>query len=856
MTNNWTAIQKAFDELSLLSGKQRESALEKLRTNDPEVYKEVADLLGQEFQLHSIFGNNPFGDWSFFEDEGLINSIVGPYRLTKLLGYGGMGSVFLAEREDKEFDQEVAIKLVRPRKYSEATVNRFKEERQILAKLNHPNIGRLYDGGSMDDGRMYFTMEYLPWQDVEAYIEEKKPSLTDRLNLFKSIAHGIGHAHSQLVLHLDIKPKNILVSEKGNPKILDFGISQRFLSSEEKPNIETDVIPTDNRYTMAFASPEQLNNSAVSTQSDIYSLGSLLYFLITDQLPFGKNDTTREAYLENVMSGKFIPPSHVASKNRDLLKTDLDAICKKALSLDPTERYASVDLFIRDIENFQIGLPISILEEDRIYRFKKFIKRNKIIATLSTIAMATIIGLTIYYTINLTKERNIAIAESAKSQTLTEMLTEIFSLANPYENQGAQITVESLLDNGAANLENKFNNEPEIKASLMTILGQVYNGVNNYEKGDSLIQLALDLNLNTPNISSKNLSLSYYEAANSNHDLGNFDLATSYIKKADSLYQIVKRQNISQYDPFHQANIYHLKINNFDQMGYFAQADSLIPSYLNLIEENAIGNDQRFADALLICGSVKRHMGKFEEARIFYKKCLTMQEALHDAPHSELAITLNHLTSLYYNTGEYEKGIETGKESLKQRKAIFGTNHRETVASASNLARIYSANGNVDKALNNYVEILEILKTIYKEPHPYHVAIMSTIGHIYRNKKNYDEAIRHYDLATLTMEKIGGDKNPRMIIPLLGGKGILYLAKNQFATAKIFLSEALSTCKNAYGDDHPETTGNQYLLGKCLFKMGEKEKGMELLELAQSKYQVNSEKWKVQLADIKELLAQ
>jgi len=856
MAGDWTAIQKAFDEISLLTGKQRATALELLREEQPAIAQEVADLLGQEFELHSIFGNNPFGDWSFFEDEGLINSVVGPYRLTKLLGYGGMGSVFLANREDQEFDQEVAIKLVRPRKYSEATVQRFKEERQILAKLNHPNIGRLYDGGSMEDGRMYFTMEYLPWQDLEAYIEERKPSLNERLDLFKKIAAGISYAHSQMVLHLDIKPKNILVSDKGVPKILDFGISQRFFSAEEKLNVETTVQPSDNRYTLAFASPEQLNKSEVSTRSDIYGLGGLLYFLITDQLPFGKNDTTREAYLENVMSGKFIPPSQASIENQKALRTDLDAICEKALALSPDERYASVDLLLRDINNYQSGLPISILENDRSYRLNKFIKRNRYAVLFGGLALASIIGLTAYYTATLTKERNFAISESEKSQTLTKMLTDIFSYANPYENQGETLTAEKLLDSGASKLESQLNDQPSTKASLMTILGQAYNGINNYEKGDSLLKLALDLNLSTPNVPTKNLALSYYEAASSNHDLGNFELATTYVHKADSLYQTLKIDNETEWDPFVQANIYHLKVNNFDQTGYFYKADSIIPFMLPLIEDNVSGNDQRLADALLISGSVKRHLGKFEEARTYYERCLEMQEALHDPPHSDIAITLNHFTSLYYNTGEYDKGIVTGEESLRQRKSIFGLNHRETIASASNLARIYSDNGQSDKALESYSEILEILKVIYPDPHPYHVAIMSTIGHIYRKMENYDDAVEYYDLATITMEQMGGDRSPRMMIPLLGGKGILYLQRNQLSTAKIFLEEALVLCKKSYGEDHEETIGNQYLLGKCLVKMDKRNRGIELLKIAQSKYLKNEEKFPEQLADIKTLLAQ
>ena len=853
-TANWSAIQRAFDEVSLLTGKQRERALAQLKAEDEPVYQEVIELLSQESKLHHIFNNNPFGEWGFFEDEGLLNSQIGPYRLTQLLGYGGMGSVFLAAREDKEFEQEVAIKLVRPRKYSEATINRFKEERQILAQLHHPSIATLYDGGSMEDGRMYFTMEYLPWSNLEAYIEENNPSLEERLSLFKRIAAGIAYAHSQLVLHLDIKPKNILVGPDGTPKILDFGISQRFFSEKEALKMSTDIVPSDNRYTMAFASPEQLNKKQLSTQSDIYSLGGLLYYLISDNLPFGKNDTTREAYLENVMSGKFIPPSLVQKNTAKRLSSDMDAICKKTLALKPEDRYASVDQLIRDIKAYEKGYPISIREQENFYSLNKYINRNRTALSLAGIFLITLLGLTFYYTTSLATQRNIAIKESERSQQLMSFMSGIFSSANPYENQGDTISVGNYLEKSLLKLDEEFPNQPSTKAELLITLGQVYEGLNNYEKGDSLFEAAHTIIQAHPEIPNNLLIQSLYELANSKHDIGEYDLSIQLTKKTDSLYQIEKLNNKNNWDPLFQGRINMLQSNNYDINGQYATADSILTLTYPLISNNVTPPNQELADLLLMMGSTKRHRGEFDLAEKYYKECLAQQEQLHQPPNSEIAITLNHFASLHYNKGEYDKGIEYGERSYAQRLKIFGKNHRETMASLSNLARNYTAKGDYDNALARYKEIMDILNAIYPQTHPYHLAITSATGKIYRLQGDYDNAMRYYDQAGLFMKQLGQDNNHKAQMALLGGKALVYQAQKQYKLAKSFFEESLVHAIDAYGPDHHTTGSHQFMLGKCLWENGKQDEAKTYLEKAEKNLSLLKDKYKKQLEEIAEMM--
>ena len=856
-STQWKAVQVAFDQISILSGKQREEALLQLEKNDPVVHQEVNALLGEELRMHNIFGNNPFGDFNFFEDEGLLNSKIGPYRLVELLGYGGMGSVFLADRIDEEFEQKVAMKLVRPRKYTAATINRFREERQILSSLNHPNIGRFYDGGSMEDGRMYFTMEYLPWTNLQEYIEEKKPTLSQRLALFKGVASGIAYAHSQMVLHLDIKPKNILVSPEGEPKILDFGISQRFFADKEEHSVNTEVVPSDNRYTMAFASPEQLNKEKLSTQSDVYGLGGLLYYLISDQLPFGKNETTKEAYFENVMSGKFVLPSKATgdSKLSSRLKGDLDEICRKALKLKPADRYLSVDQMIRDVEAHQAAFPISVRRQESLYPLSRYVKRNRVALAFLGLFLTSIIGLTTYYTQSLAKQRNVAVYESQKSQQLMSFMAGIFSSSNPYENQGDTMSVGSYLDKSLLKLDTQFVDQLDTKAELLMTLGQVYNGLNNYEVGDSLLNTANQLILNNPHLPDSLLALSYYELANSKHDIGYYDEAGILVRSADSLYQIEKEKNTGAWHPVMQARMYMLMGNNHDQNGEFAAADSFFQLAYPLIKENVKAPNQELADVLLILGSVKRHLGFYDEAKKYYDECLEMQQALHTKPNSEIAITLNHFASLHFNQGEWDKAIEYGEESLKQRKQIFGKYHRETMASASNLARIYRQKGDFENAENRYLEIIDILLKIYPEPHPYHAAIYVNLANVSRNQKNYDKAIRYFDQADLVFIKIGNN-HPQAQLGLLGGKGMLYLEMKNYVVAESWLKQHLEMGTKMYREDHPNLASFNFYLGKCYYLLKQKNKAIPLLEAADKIMSKFPDRFSEEQKEVRSMLAE
>ncbi|MFK7923169.1 MAG: serine/threonine-protein kinase, partial [Bacteroidia bacterium] len=281
----WAIVSEQFHTLVDLPVREQRESLERLKIDHPAAYEPLLKLLAAESTLHPVLQTGSTHPWQVAEDETLVGTEIGIYRLIEHVGSGGMGSVFLAERTTEDFDRKEALKLIRPGGLQEESVRRFKQERQILANLTHPGIARLYDGGTTAEGRLYFTMEHVEGQDIITYLESRDAGLAERLALFHKVAEAISYAHSRLVLHLDLKPSNILVTEAGEVKILDFGVAERL--NEEEVSFSSELTEATHRYTLAYGSPEQLQGETLSTQSDIYTLGVLLYQILVGQLPFG-----------------------------------------------------------------------------------------------------------------------------------------------------------------------------------------------------------------------------------------------------------------------------------------------------------------------------------------------------------------------------------------------------------------------------------------------------------------------------------------------------------------------------------------------------------------------------------------
>ncbi len=526
---NWGKVKKILREVLEFEPRKRCEFLDKVAIT-AEIRAEVESLLALEAES-ADFMSLPITDFSkdfvaeVEESEiSLVGRKIGVYEITAELGFGGMGAIYLGERSDGKFSQRVAIKMLK-REFNVEKIRRsFKRERQIQAKLNHPNIATLLDAGTTDDGIPYLVMEYVEGLPIDRFCEEKNLSLNSRLKLFNKVCEAVSFAHRNLIIHRDLKPSNIFVTAEGEPKLLDFGIS-KLLDAENSE--EKTLVTAFGAMTPEYASPEQIKGETISTATDIYSLGVVLYKMLTGSLPYKFNGKTNGDFLKaitedeptapsksepsalaggssvgtRISQARENPPANADGSDRSKLKGDLDNIILKALSKEPERRYQTVEQFSADLWRHIDGLPIFARRATVSYRAAKFLGRNKLaVIAAGLIFLSLIIGFAVSLRqTNLAREAQRlsavetekAKAEQAKSEKITKFMSKIIGYANPaWYAEGAKLkgqarvidAIEDLRDK----IETEFANEPDVAAEIHYKFAEVFHWVSKGESGERI----------------------------------------------------------------------------------------------------------------------------------------------------------------------------------------------------------------------------------------------------------------------------------------------------------------------------------------------------------------------------------
>ncbi|HPI95241.1 MAG TPA: serine/threonine-protein kinase [Gammaproteobacteria bacterium] len=428
------------------------------------------------------------------EDSDLLEKQINQYRVIKVLGLGGMGQVYLAERNDGMFEQKVALKLPN-HNFNEEMKLRFENERQILAQLTHNNIARLLDGGTTKEGRPYLAMEYIEGQTIDKYCVKNIPDLNARIELIIQTCKAVTFAHQNLILHRDLKPANILVTDDGTVKLLDFGIAKLFDPEDEiRANQTATQIMTRN-----YASPEQIQGKPVSTHSDLFSLAIIAYELITGFHPY-QHETQLERE-QKLVSGKVMRVTERTDSSKAVfpelskiqttkIKGDLENILLKALSIEPEKRYTSVQAFADDLNNYLQNKPVSARKPSPIYTFRKLVQRNKATAFLTIITLGALVFSTIY-SINKANiaafQKNIAELESEKANHVSNFLKNLFKKAKPMSNS-TQLTAQDLLFQGLNDIENEEFTDSEVKQELLILIHKSLISLGKLQESGDLIE--------------------------------------------------------------------------------------------------------------------------------------------------------------------------------------------------------------------------------------------------------------------------------------------------------------------------------------------------------------------------------
>lgn len=635
-------------------------------------------------QRRAITGDNVTGS--------VAGQVIGQYRLIGELGQGGMGIVFAAERID-DYDQRVAIKIVR--EALPGTVDRFQVERQILADLVHPNISRLLDGGTTPGGLHYLVMELVDGVPMDTYCANHHLGLERRIELFMSVCSAVSFAHRNLVVHRDLKPSNILVTAEGDPKLLDFGVA-RLLDPGGRSG---DVTVAMGRFlTPDFASPEQIRGERITTSSDVYSLGVLLYLLITGEKPLQVDSPTLTEIERLVCEQTPTAPSTRASKSeRRLVEGDLNWITLKALRKDPLRRYGSASELLEDLERHQKFEPVLASPPSTSYRLKRFVKRHRTGVVAGSVALLALLVGTFLAGLGLvraTQALQVAERDAASARQVTQFVQDMLTSVRPDRARGHDVTVREILDEAAAGLDGSVTADAEVDAAIRFIIGDSYQALSDFEKALPFLEEAAETRR-------RELPPEDPRLINSIDVLGMVYWLTGDLQGSlDASREVLelRERSLGREHPDYTQTLGNLG-NTYADMGDLERAESLLRQALEIERRTLVGDDRRdLAYTTNNLATILADQMKFEEAIEFHleSNALRLEFMGDDSP--EYIISLMNLGFAQYGAGHHQEAERLLRHSVELGEQIFDANHMRVAGARIKLAEVLADTGRTSEA--------------------------------------------------------------------------------------------------------------------------------------------------------------
>jgi len=675
---------------------------------------------------------------------------IGPYRVLKELGRGGMGRVYLATRADEQYRKGVAIKVIGAEVDRDEVVSRFRRERQILASLDHPNISRFLDGGATPDGRPYFVMEYVDGRPIDQYCDRQRLAIPERLTLFRELCSAVEYAHRNLIVHRDIKPGNILVSTEGVPKLLDFGIA-KLVNPAFSGNAGT---MTGLMMTPEYASPEQVRGEPVTTTSDVYSLGVLLYLLLTGRPPYRFKSRQTVDVLRAVCDDEPEKPSTAVGRTqqaaggpkpeelslareenpqqlRRRLSGDLDTMLLKALRKEPSRRYPSVEAFSEDVRRYLEGLPIRARKATFSYRTGKFLQRNW--AGVSGVALIAL--LIVGFSVNTELQSRRLRTERDKASRVSSFLVDVFKVSNPSEARGNTVTAREILDTGAERIRRELHDAPEVQATLMDTMGDVYNDLGLYDQAEGLLRESLDIRKRLLGNENPDMATSLDHLAKVLYRKNDFDAAEIHYREALAM----RRKLLGNEHPDIADTLNYLALV-MDEKGDYDGAESLLREALAM-RRNLLGNEhQDVAMALNGLAGVLDDKGDYPAAEALVRDALGMLRRLFGHGHPDVSYTLNILGEISSHEGKFAEAEEAFRDSLENGRQTLPPDHIYISSALIGLGKALAARGEALQASTALREGIEIEKKILPKDASDIAAAESALGLCLTRLRRFDEA--------------------------------------------------------------------------------------------------------------------
>jgi len=729
---------------------------------------------------------------------------LGPYWLMKKLGEGGMGKVWLAE-QTAPVRRRVALKLIKAGMYDDAVLKRFASERQALAIMDHPSIAKVFDAGTTSDGQPYFVMEYVPGVPITDYCDQKRLNIRERMELFIKVSDGVQHAHLKAIIHRDLKPANILVTEvdgKPLPRIIDFGLAKATTSLAPDESMLTRVGAFVG--TPGYMSPEQADTSLqdVDTRTDVYSLGVVLYVLLTGSLPFDSKKNVQEVLRQVREDEPPRPSTKIATDKKSstgsaqnraseprqlekLLRGDLDWITMKALEKDRTRRYGTPSELAADITRYLNHEPVVARPASAAYRMRKYVRRHRIAVAVATGLIAVLATFAVAQRVQLQRtrlERDRANRERDRATRLTDFMAGMFQVSDPSEARGNTITAREILDKASNDISNGLAKDPEAQAQMMHVMGDVYGNLGLTARAQALHQQSMEIRQRV--------------------------LGPEHPDTLDS------RDHLA---------------DDLDALGHYAEAEKLERQTLE-ISRRVLGPDHpdtlRFASSL---ANTLWQEGRHPEAEKLDRETLAIRRRVLGPEHPDTVDSMDHLaTTLDDLDPEAEKLF---RETTEIRGRVLGPEHPDTLNSMNNLAYVLVDIGRYPEAEKLHREVLDIRRRVIGPEHPQTLKSMTNLAIVLSGEGHYAEAEK-LERETLGIQRRVLGPEHRETLASMDNLATVLSREGRNGEAEKLERETLDIQRRVLGSEHPQTAWSLYHLGVIAANKGNKTEAFSLLRQA------------------------
>ena len=793
--DDWQRIEALFTDAVRLQPGERASFLE-TTCPDARIRRQVSLMLiaeGQSGPIEAESAGTPLGP------ELRRGDRIGPWRVIRPVGRGGMGAVFLCERADGEFRQQAAVKVMNIALANARAVERFAFERQVLASLQHPNIAQLLDGGTTDDGVPYLAMSFIDGQRIDQYCDSQRLAIRARLRLFRDVCGAVHAAHRRLVVHRDIKPGNVLVTEDGVPKLLDFGIAKLLDPDESLDLTQVGVRPM----TPEYASPEQVLGEPITTASDVYSLGVLLYELLSGHLPHDLPDGNRPGIARAICDIEPPKPStriqrlpggstvfdrrrSTPARLRRRLAGDLDNIVMMALRKEPERRYPSALRMAEDIDLHLADRPVVARSNTLGYRLAKYARRNTVAVATCAVTLLAIVSVATLSTVRLAKERDRAQEEATRAAQTSEFLRDLFRVVDPARTEGERVTARELLDHGARRLDKSLSNQPATRASLQATIGQVYLRLGLFNDARPLLQNSLE----------------------------------------------VQRTLYGATDPATVPTMLNVAETS-EQLGSFEEAERLIDEAIGIAQREHGRVHALTARALRVRGVVQESAGKYTEAAASLREALQILESLDQTDRPDYARALTILALCYDQLGDYDAALPLLEQAFQRHQDAFGALHPLTTEALHALAVAQDRLHQYDAAEPSFMRALANAQRLYGDAHPMVGEIQGNIGRLYSHMGRQEESRHYYELTLATTRSVFGDRHYYVGYDLVALGRSSALA-GDLTEAESYFVQALDVYSESLPEAHPYVAAGLITYARLLLDLDRLDEALSLARRARA----------------------